>query len=78
MWNFFFTQFMNYLVTGPILLDRWIDLANIKPDWSLFIVFINFTNLIMGKTAMLNAVPYVSHGFMETAPGLTFNIGTSY
>ncbi len=69
---------INYFVSGPIVLDQWLDWANIKPDWTLLIVFKNIMNVIMGDPTRIDLIPYVSHGFIETAPGLVSNVGTSF
>lgn len=78
IWEFLIKQFLNYFVTGPICLDKWLDWNSIKPDWTLLLVFINFYYVIIGNPIRINAVPYVSNGFLETAPGLYGNVGTSY
>jgi len=78
IWEFLLKQFLNYFVTGPICLDKWMDWNGIKPDWTLLLVFINFYYVIIGNPMRINAVPYVSNGFLETAPGLYGNVGTSY
>jgi len=77
IWNYLVNNSINYFVAGPILLDRWLDLGNIKPDWTMLIVFKNFFNVIMGDPSRIHFVPYVSHGFFQTAPGLFSNVGTS-
>ncbi|MBA7519427.1 hypothetical protein ES705_11505 [subsurface metagenome] len=69
---------INYFVSGPILLDRWLDWSGIKPDWTLLVVFMNIFKILMGDPSRIDLIPYVSHGFLETAPGLTSNIGTSF
>ena len=69
---------INYFVSGPILLDRWLDWPGIKPDWTLLIVFINIFRILIGDPSMIDLIPYVGHGFLETAPGITSNVGTSF
>jgi hypothetical protein len=69
---------INYFVSGPILLDRWLDWSGIKPDWTLLVVFMNIFKIVMGDPSRIDLIPYVSHGFLETAPGLTSNVGTSF
>lgn len=68
----------NYLFSGPILLDQWLNLPFIKPWWSLFIVPINFGNVIMGNPERLRAVDYVSPGFAQVHPEFFSNVGTSF
>ena len=69
---------INYFVSGPILLERWLDWPNIKPDWILLNVFQNIINMLMGNPARVDFIPLISHGFLETAPGLVSNVGTSF
>jgi len=69
---------INYFVSGPILLDRWLDWPGIKPDWTLLIVFMNTFRVLMGDPSRIDLIPLVGHGFLETAPGITSNVGTSY
>jgi hypothetical protein len=78
VWNFFIRQFLGYFVAGPIILDNWLVLGDIKPDWALFIVLINVNNVLMGNPVRINAVPYVSHGFTMIAPYNYANVGTSF
>ena len=78
IWEFLAKQFLNYFVAGTIVLDQWLNWGNIRPDWTLFIVFMNFYYVIMGNPFRINFVPYVSNGFLETAPGIYGNVGTSY
>jgi len=44
----------------------------------MFIVFKNIFNVIFGDPKRIELIPYVTHGFIETAPGITSNIGTSF
>ncbi len=69
---------INYFVSGPILLDRWLDWPNIKPDWILLTVFQNLINILMGDPTRIDFIPLISHGFLETAPGIVSNVGTSF
>ncbi len=78
MWKRIWGWFINYLCSGPIMLDKWIDYAHSKPWWSLFVVPINFTNVIIGDPERLNAVKFVSPGFLSVAPGFKSNVGTSF
>jgi hypothetical protein len=78
MWNFIFSWLFNYIMSGPIVLDRWIDLAFSKPWWSLFIVPINVINVVIGDPERLNAVRFVSGGWTRIAPELFSNVGTSF
>jgi oligosaccharide repeat unit polymerase len=78
VWEFFLKQFLNYFVSAPICLDRWLDWSNIQPDWTILLVFQNMYYVIMGMPYRLNAVDYVNYGFLETVPGISSNVGTSY
>lgn len=78
MWNFIFSLLLNYLMSGPIVLDRWLDLAYTKPWWSLFIVPMNLINVVVGDPERLNAVRFVSVGWLRVAPDLYSNVGTSF
>ncbi len=78
MWNFIFSLLLNYLMSGPIVLDRWLDLAYTKPWWSLFIVPMNMINVVVGDPERLNAVRFVSVGWLRVAPELYSNVGTSF
>jgi hypothetical protein len=78
IWEFLGKQFLNYFVSGTISLDQWLNWPGIKPDWTLFIVFMNIYYVIMGYNYRITFVPYVTHGFLETAPGVYGNVGTSY
>ena len=78
IWEFLGKQFLNYFVSGTISLDQWLNWPGIKPDWTLLLVFINVYYVLMGYPNRIEAVPYVSNGFLETAPGIYGNVGTSY
>jgi oligosaccharide repeat unit polymerase len=78
LWEYFYKQFLNYVVSGPIILDNWLTQGGARPDWTLLIVFMNFLNVIMGNPERINAVPFVSTGFYETLPGYNSNVGTSF
>jgi hypothetical protein len=69
---------INYFVSGPILLDRWLDWGNSRPDWVLLTVFHNIYYVLMGVPVRVDFIPLISHGFLETAPGVTSNVGTSF
>jgi hypothetical protein len=69
---------INYFVSGPILVDRWLDWPGIKPDWILLTVFYNMANILLGNPARVDFIPLISHGFLETAPGIVSNVGTSF
>jgi len=66
------------LLTGPIVLDGWLDLAGIKPDWTLFIIPLNFYYMIIGSPLRIDAVQFVSNGFETLGPGVVSNVGTSF
>ena len=69
---------INYFVSGPILLDRWLNWPGIKPEWTLLTVFYNIGNILIGNPYRIDFIPLTSHGFLETAPGITSNVGTAF
>ena len=69
---------INYFVSGPILVDRWLDWPGSRPDWVLLTVFQNIYYILMGIPVRVDFIPLISHGFLETAPGVTSNVGTSF
>jgi oligosaccharide repeat unit polymerase len=75
--EYLFNNSINYFVSGPILLDRWLDWPFSRPDWILLTVFQNILNILMGIPIRVDFIPLISHGFLETAPGITSNVGTS-
>jgi oligosaccharide repeat unit polymerase len=78
MWKFIFKNFFDYFVSGPIMLDKWLDLPETKPITGLFIVFKNFYNAFWGTGQIENAVKYVSPGFLAVGKYSTSNVGTSF
>ena len=78
IWGGIFGWLVNYLLSGPILLDQWLKWAFTKPWWSLFIVPINFFYVITGNPTRLKAVDFVSPGFIHILPDKLSNVGTSF
>ncbi len=78
MWNYILSWLFNYIISGPIVLDGWMNLAYSKPWWSLFIVPINVINVVVGDPERVNTVRFVSAGWTEVAPKLFSNVGTSF
>lgn len=78
MWLRISGWLVNYICSGPIMLDRWMDFSYTKPWWTLFVVIMNFTNVITGNPQRLNFVKLVSPGFMNVSPEYTSNVGTSF
>ncbi len=78
VWEFVFTHFINYLVSAPIVLDTWLDFEFSSPDWALFTVFLNIKNFIIGNANLIDPTKLVSHGFIDTGPGLKSNVGTAF
>jgi len=76
--DYLFNNSINYFVSGPILLDRWLDWPYSRPDWVLLTVFQNISYVLMGIPIRVDFIPLISHGFLETAPGITSNVGTSF
>jgi len=69
---------VSLFASSPIVLEHWLNLGDIKPQWSLFIVFFNIINVITGYPERLRATHYVGHGFFETAPDRFSNAGTMF
>ena len=78
IWIYFYRMFLSYLITGPIVLDYWMDIPEIKPDWTLLLVPMNIINVISGSTNRIGLVNLVSNGFYNVGPGIESNIGTSF
>jgi len=78
LWEFFGRTFLNYFITGPILLDFWMHFPAIKPDWTLSIVFINAYHTIIGMPNLLNPLDFVSINFISVIPGIASNVATSF
>lgn len=78
MWLYIGQQTANYFVSGAILLDKWLNYPNIRPDWILIIVPKNFYNMIMGNPIRYDFVPLVSIGFKKVAQDVYSNVGTAY
>ena len=76
--EYLFLQFTNYIVSGPIVLDKWLDFANVKPDFSLFLVYKNFVNVIFGNPIRFLALDHVNLDFFPIGKGYPSNIGTSF
>lgn len=78
IWEYFYKMFLNYLITGPIVLDKWLNTPGIKPDWTLFIVPINLFNVLLSNPFRVNLIALVSTGFESLGGGLFSNVGTSF
>ena len=78
IWEFFAQQFSSYLFSGPVVLEHWLNLDGIKPDWTLFVVLINVKNVILGIPDRINALYLVSHGFIKISSWSFSNVGTSF
>ena len=76
--EFLFKLTMNYITTGPVALNQWLNHADCKPEWTMLTVFLNLKNVITGNPLRLNNLQYVNLGFLETGPGLSSNVGTAY
>ncbi len=71
-------QTANYLATGSMLLDNWLNHPNVRPDWTVITVLKNIHNLIVGNRIMYDFVPMVSLGFTRIGPGISSNVGTAF
>jgi len=77
-WEYVFGQFFNYLASPPMVLEKWLTLGDIKPEWTLLVVFKNIYKIIIGDPHILVAKTYISHGFFTTAPNFISNVGTAF
>lgn len=71
-------QTINYFFTGTMNLNNWLNYPEVKPDWTLVVVFKNFFNVIIGNPIRYNFVPLVSLGFEKLTPTILSNVGTAY
>jgi hypothetical protein len=78
MWQFIFGWLLNYVTSGTILLDKWMDLAYTSPWWTPFIVFVNLKNVIIGNPERIDFLYKVAPGFMHVSPKFFSNVGTSF
>ena len=78
VWEFFYKETLNYFVTGPIILDYWMNFPQVKPDWALLVVFRNLYHVIINHPKIYNMVPLVSMEFHQTARGLYSNVATAF
>ncbi len=78
MWEYFYKTFLNYFLTGPIILDKWMASPNVKPEWTMLIVLFNIFNVIRGNPFRYFSLKYVTTGFTHVIPGISSNVGTSY
>jgi hypothetical protein len=78
IWQYLVNAFLTYFVTGFIILDDWMAYPGVRPEWAFFAVFINMFNVFMGDPERIRAVNYLNMGFVEVAPEIYSNIGTSF
>ncbi|MFA4917418.1 MAG: O-antigen polymerase [Syntrophales bacterium] len=78
IWQFLFEHTMLYVTSGPVAFDHWLDYANIKPQESLLVVFLNIKNVLLGNPLRISAMPYVNISFVPTAAHTVSNVGTAY
>ncbi len=77
-WNFFRKMSLSYFVSGPIMLEQWLNYPEIKPDWALLISFKHILNVLISDPQRFSTVSIYTIGFKEIAPGIISNVGTSY
>jgi len=77
-WDFLVKHSFDYFVSGPIVLDIWLNLGNSRPDWTLLTVPLNLIYLVLGNPLRIDPTPLVSGAFFEVAPGVISNVGTSF
>jgi oligosaccharide repeat unit polymerase len=78
VWQYLINAFLNYFVTGFILLDDWMNYPGVRPEWAFFAVFMNTINVLMGNPERIRAVNYLNMGFIEVTPQIHSNVGTSF
>lgn len=78
VWQYLINAFLNYLVTGFVLLDNWLNFPGIRPEWAFFSVLINSINVLTGNPARIRAVNYLNIGFLQVTPQIQSNVGTSF
>jgi oligosaccharide repeat unit polymerase len=78
IWIFFYKTFLAYLITGPIVLDFWMDYPSIKPSWTILLVFINFLSFSIGIPLQERASVLNTMGFKDVGYAVYSNIGTSF
>lgn len=71
-------QTANYLASGSMLLDHWLNYAYVRPDWTLWVIPENLQNVVTGNPIRYSFVPMVSLGFEKVAPLVYSNVGTAY
>lgn len=77
-WDFLVKHSFDYFVSGPIVLEHWLNLGNTRPDWTMLTVPLNLFYVLTGNPLRINATPLVSGAFFEVAPGVISNVGTSF
>lgn len=78
VWLFLSKNLLSYFFSSPIVLDKWLDHAFVKPDWTLLLVFRNIINRIVGDPLVYSALDYVDFDFIEVANDVDSNVATSY
>jgi hypothetical protein len=76
--EFFYKMLLNYLLSGPIVLSKWLQSIDVKPDWAIGVVFENLKNVIFNNPARANTVALLSKGFEALGGGLFSNTGTAF
>ncbi|MGC9364406.1 MAG: DUF6337 family protein [Fidelibacterota bacterium] len=67
----------NYIASSPIVLDRWLSHPNVKPEWTMIVVFKNIINVIKGNLFRFESVSLVNLSFSEAGRGISSNTGTA-
>ena len=78
IWEFFFKTILNYALTGPIVLDMWLDNPSIKPQWTFLTFPLNLMYVIFGDPQRIGTVENVSMGFYNVGMDIWSNVGTSF
>jgi len=76
--EFLTKQTFNYIASSPIVLDEWLSHPDIKPEWTMIIVFKNIVNVILGSPYRFNNVELANLSFSGIGKGIVSNTGTAY
>ncbi len=76
--NILAKYFVNYLFSGTMNLDLWMQHSYVQPEWSPLVTFRNLFNVLMGNPRIYSNVYYLSMDFSYIAPATISNVATAY
>ncbi len=76
--NILAKYFINYLFSGTMNLDLWMQHSYVLPEWSPLVTFRNLFNVLMGNPRIYSNVYYLSMDFSYIAPATISNVATAY